>query len=126
MQVNNAALASNSNNSASSDKKSGGGSGGLTAASMNKASESGGSSSSTSASASSSSTKKLHNNDRLSAWAKNLSSRLEKGAFANSIASDHDHDHVNADDFASNINKGTKEFIYTGKNKDWGKSRFMY
>lgn len=39
---------------------------------------------------------KLHNNDRLSAWAKTLSSRLEKGAFGNSIE-----DHDDAGDYAN-------------------------
>ena len=95
VQVNN----STANSSSDSSKKSSNNSSGI----LKKADLAGNSNSAGSGSStpSSSTNKKLHNNDRLSAWAKTLSSRLEKGAFANSI--EHDHD---AEDFASNIKKG--------------------
>lgn len=99
VQVNNSTASSSLNNSSSSDssKKSSNNSSGI----LKKADLAGNSNAGSGSSTPSSSTKKLHNNDRLSAWAKTLSSRLEKGAFANSI--EHDHD---AEDFASNIKKG--------------------
>ena len=99
VQVNNSTASSSLNNSSSSDssKKSSNNSSGI----LKKADLAGNSNAGSGNSTPSSSTKKLHNNDRLSAWAKTLSSRLEKGAFANSL--EHDHD---TEDFASNIKKG--------------------
>jgi len=104
VQVNNSTASSSLNNSSSSDssKKSSNNSSGI----LKKADLAGNSNAGSGSSTPSSSTKKLHNNDRLSAWAKTLSSRLEKGAFANSI--EHDHD---AEDFASNIKKGNSKEV---------------
>ena len=107
VQVNNSTASSSLNNSSSSDssKKSSNNSSGI----LKKADLAGNSNAGSGSSTPSSSTKKLHNNDRLSAWAKTLSSRLEKGAFANSI--EHDHD---AEDFASNIKKGKSSNNFKG------------